>query len=118
MSPDASLIREIMARECDTVNHYVALAARAVDENVRALILHLAREEKEHIAECSRSLAALDPEYAQLLQKPFAHALDGGQDAQPAPPPSPPAAAPGLQHHTGAFTIGSLIVRAPQEKSK
>ncbi len=78
---DASLIRTILARECDTVNEYEKLAAQAEDPAVRRLILHFAEEEKEHIAECAMALAGLDPAYKAFLSKPLSHidpALDAG----------------------------------------
>ena len=91
---DASLIRTILARECDTVNEYEALAAQAEDPAVRRLILHFAEEEKEHIAECAMALAGLDPAYKAFLSKPLSHidpALDAGAH-EPTTLHTPPAA--------------------------
>jgi rubrerythrin len=120
MQADAALIREILARECDTVNLYEQMADRASDATTRTLILHLAREEKEHIAECARFLARLDADYAAYLEKPLGHAIDG-EDApaaspvEAAAPPRPPAAL-GAAAWQGHFTIGSLMQRPTAEK--
>ena len=115
MSSDAAILREILARECETVNHYESLAARAESDSVRTLVLHLASEEKEHIAECARLLAHVDDEYAQMMAKPLAHALGEHAVEAGAPPaaePPAPAHVPGASTRAG-FTIGSLISRDP-----
>lgn len=107
MHPDASLIRIVLARECETVNEYEALAARAQDETTRNLLLHLAHEEKEHIAECALFLAQLDSAYKSFLEKPLDHALGGSTPIQ-APKPEEPTH-PKLSPY--GFTVGSLIER-------
>lgn len=115
MRQDASILRDIIARECDTVNEYEALAERAASESVRQLVLHLAAEEKEHIAECTRLLAQVDPLFAELMSKPLTHALGDLAPAPPPPvappvtPPSPAAALPPPESAPLSFTIGSLI---------
>lgn len=127
MSRDATILREILARECETVNHYQALAATAESASVRELVLHLASEEKEHIAECARLLAHVDTEYAAMMAKPLQHAIgplapEEGQappaEIQPspeAPPSRSPRAHPGMPGATlsspSQLTIGSLIPR-------
>jgi hypothetical protein len=128
MESDAALIREILARECETVNHYEALASRASDAATRALILHLAHEEKEHIAECAHFLTRLDPAYAEFFDKPLDRLLGKEAPAVPsAPATGPPAAAPAPAQPgpaspalatppqaAPAFTIGSLIDRTKE----
>jgi len=117
MSKDAAILRDVLARECDTVNHYESLAAKAEDRSVRELMLHLALEEKEHIAECARLLAHLDADYAEMLKKPLSHALGdhapdqdstidlGSSTEQVATPEA------GAPPQRLTFTIGSLIRR-------
>ncbi len=108
---DASLIRTILARECDTVNEYETLAAQAESEVIRNLILHLAKEEKEHIAECALVLARLDAEYRTYLAKPLSHVDEGFADdaviasvqaSAAAPLDSPAGAAPHPDSPAGA----------------
>lgn len=130
---DASLIRTILARECDTVNEYEALAAQAEDPAVRKLILHFAEEEKEHIAECALALAHIDAPFKRFLDKPLSHVDDAWSTPQaeptaqaeaPAPvAPSAPPAEPAepvtlasgvrLLQDPYAATVGSLF-RAPK----
>ncbi len=125
MIDDASILRDILARECDTVNEYVRLAEKATREDVRDLVLHLAKEEKEHIAECARLLAHLDDEYLEYLKKPLSHAIgdsappaqdlfeDSTETPAPAAPPPQGKGIPGQGQAILAspyhFTIGSLI---------
>jgi rubrerythrin len=125
MESDAALIREILARECETVSSYEALAARATDPATRTLIQHLAREEKEHIAECAKFLARLDAEYADYLRQPLQHVLGAPEpgaamQAEEAlrrgavPATRPPASQPSL-----SWTIGSLIMaRSAAERAR
>jgi len=101
---DANLIRTILARECDTVNEYEALAARAQDPKIRNLILHFAEEEKEHIAECALVLARIDSQYATYLNKSLTHIDEAwaepnepsepNEPNEPATPNPTPAVAP------------------------
>jgi rubrerythrin len=128
MESDAALIREILARECETVSSYESLATRATDPVTRTLILHLAREEKEHIAECAKFLARLDAEYAEHLRQPLQHVL-GAAESVPGtqaveslrqsaetrrPAPGGSAAQPPV-----SWTVGSLMTaRGGAEKAR
>ena len=122
MEADAALIREILARECETVTSYEALAARATDATTKGLILHLAHEEKEHIAECARYLARLDADYAAFLNAPMRHTLADGTVLEipelPAQGSEPPKSKPQPQWPPTSFTIGSLIERRRQETAR
>lgn len=85
---DADLIREILARESETVSQYLHLAAKAEDPVTRDLILHLAKEEKEHIAECAKYLTLLDGEYRRYFERDLSTFLDhatGGHAPAAAP---------------------------------
>ena len=126
---DASIIRTILARECDTVNEYEILAAQAEDPRIRSLVLHLAEEEKEHIAECALLLARIDAEYARYLDKSLDHIdemwneQEGSAEHAPTAPahaaPQTTTAAPGpapvmpsgtqITNDPYARTIGSLF---------
>ena len=122
MEADAALIREILARECETVTSYEVLAARATDATTRSLILHLAHEEKEHIAECARYLARLDADYATFLKAPLRHTLEDGSTVEipelPAQASEPTQSKPQAQWPPTSFTIGSLIERRRQETAR
>ena len=82
METDVQRLRQVLARELETVSHYESLAAAAERPEVRAFFLHLAAEEKEHVAEATQFLRHLDPEQEQQFQKPFSAAHFEG-----APPP-------------------------------
>ncbi|MCO4760356.1 MAG: hypothetical protein KC502_02555 [Myxococcales bacterium] len=133
---DASLIRTIMARECETVNEYEELAAKAESEAVRNLILHFAKEEKEHIAECSQLLEKIDADYEAFLKKPLSHvyeSLASGDETAPSPnaaaaqaapsqAPSPAAVSPTAatateSADTAAFMTGVTIATNPYERT-
>ena len=104
--PDARLVRTVMARECDTVNEYYALAEQATSEAIRALLMHLADEEKEHIAECSLVLAKLDASYSHYLNKPIGH-VDPAL-AEDASAPSPASAAADDDEEATSAEVTSL----------
>jgi rubrerythrin len=108
MSKDAQLIRTIMARECDTVNAYEAMAEEAEDESIRNLILHIAEEELEHIAECARVLEKLDPRYARMVKHVATH-LDDNLNPIKSPSSTLSEKAPSKIKQPEGFTVGSLI---------
>lgn len=104
---DDVLIRTVLARECDTINEYLELAARAQSPEVRALLLHIAEEEREHVAVCVQALRRLDPEQAAWFDRPHEEPGAPTPDALPAPARAP--GPPGLR----GFTVGSLV-RSPR----
>ena len=117
MSNDADLLRHVMARECETVNEYLALAERAQSPEVKGLLLHLAYEEKEHIAVCAKELMKVDADHKMWMEK-FHAPLDAqgkrlntaaSGDHGPGPNPTQSAAAPTAVSAKPQFTIGSLI---------
>jgi len=84
---DMALVREIMARELETVNTYFALLQKATNSAVRQFIEHIMNEEKEHIAEAVDILSRFDRVQATMLQKDFmshtgAEHAQGGPTAQ------------------------------------
>lgn len=95
---DVARIRQVLARELETINEYEAFAAASSDPEVRAFFLHLAAEEKEHVAEATQMLRMLDAGQDAHFLEPiapghFQQALSGKQPApRAAPQPQRPAA--------------------------
>lgn len=93
---DLLLVRDVLARELETINSYLRLLRAAKSERVRAFLAHVTDEEKEHVAEALEIIKELDPVQAALLEHGSHAARSSGPPAarQPEPPP--------------AFTVGSL----------
>lgn len=96
--PDLQRARTVLARELETISTYESLAAGAGEET-RALLSHLAAEEKEHVAEALALLRRLDAEQAAKLseERPGAH-FPQAKQALPVP--------------TFGLTVGTLKKRA------
>ncbi|MEY3211709.1 MAG: hypothetical protein RIT28_2190 [Pseudomonadota bacterium] len=118
MPSDADLLRHVMARECETVNEYLAMAAQAQSPEVKGLLLHLAYEEKEHIAVCAKALMNVDADHKMWMEKVHAPLDEHGQrlntsasgDHGPGTNPTQSVgAAPSALPAKPQFTIGSLI---------
>lgn len=95
---DLILVRDVLARELETINSYLKLLRSAKSERVRTFLAHITDEEKEHVAEALEIIKDLDPVQAALLEH--------GGHAKPAtlsPPLSQ--AAP---YQPPGFTVGSL----------
>jgi hypothetical protein len=125
-------LREVLARELETISQYEAHAEAEPDPEAKALFTHLANEEKEHVTEVYEALLTRDQVQAEWGQK-GAHAAalreqrftaDVGaspatgpagtpQPAPPAPQPAAPAA-PKTASPRPPVTIGSLLGR-PQD---
>lgn len=93
---DVARIRLVLARELETINEYEAYAAAASHPEVRAFFLHLAAEEKEHVAEATHMLRMLDAGQDAHFQEPpapdhFQKAVTprAPQPSEPAPSVSP-----------------------------
>lgn len=89
---DLARVRQVLARELETINEYEAFAAASAHPEVRAFFAHLAQEEKEHVAEATFMLRRLDPGQ----EAHFATGTPPGHFAGTVPPgaPSATAAAP------------------------
>lgn len=88
---DVARVREVLARELDTINQYEAHARAARTPELRDFFLHLAAEEKEHVAEAVMLLGKLDAGQAAH----FAAEIAPGHFAQKAgPAPASSAKAP------------------------
>lgn len=67
-SDELILVREVLAREVETINTYQTLLGRSEDESVRNFLSHIIDEEKEHVAEALDLIKAMDPVQAAFLQ--------------------------------------------------
>jgi rubrerythrin len=88
---DVALIRRVLARELETINEYEASARSASSPEVAAFFLHLAAEEKEHVAEAVHMLRLLDAGQEAHFSKPVVLEHFQGAVGQPSP------ASPGTQ---------------------
>lgn len=114
MSPDIEndlkLLRSLMARELDTINHYRGLAQSAPDADAREFFTHIIEEEKIHIAEAMRAITALDTEQARLLS----HGYVSGHSPGEIPVNPETVRSPGSQFalaslpRAAGLTVGSL----------
>ena len=80
---DVAILRELMARELETINAYRSLATRAPDGQARDFFLHIIEEEKLHVADVLRMIAALDEDQAHLLTAGFPAGHAPGQGPPP-----------------------------------
>jgi rubrerythrin len=64
---DLGLLRALMARELETINHYRSLAEGAAEGEARDFFLHIIEEEKLHVADVLRAIAQMDPDQASVL---------------------------------------------------
>jgi len=112
LSTDVALVRRVLARELETINEYEAFARAASSPELRDFFLHLAAEEKEHVAEAVHMIRLLDADQEAHFTKPvttghFQGAISGAQPAPAAPapaaaaPPEPPAPAPAPSPRNG-----------------
>lgn len=98
MEEDLLLVRDVLARELETINSYLRLLRSAKSERVRAFLAHVTDEEKEHVAEALEIIKELDPVQAALIDQ-GAHV-----EHRTGPAPSPQAA----PYRPPGFTVGSL----------
>lgn len=61
---DVQVLREILARELETINNYQNLLGRARSAEVAAFIDHIIDEEKEHVAESMTLINRIDERQA------------------------------------------------------
>ncbi len=98
LSTDVALVRRVLARELETINEYEAFARAASSPELRDFFLHLAAEEKEHVAEAVHMIRLLDAGQEAHFSKPvvaghFQGAIERGAPTGPQPP-APAAPAP------------------------
>jgi hypothetical protein len=126
-------VRLVLVRELETISVYEALAREAETPDAKAFFEHLAKEEKEHVAEATWLLRKLDAHQDAHFQKQYSGEHFRGESAAATPPAiAPPAAAPYIpeEHRlpsdpgralyalpaapsptSGAFTVGALKQR-------
>jgi len=66
---DREVLRLAMIAELDAISLYEQLAAATEDENVRRILLDVAKEEKTHMGEFQALLLREDGEQIQELEK-------------------------------------------------
>ncbi|PMP60743.1 MAG: rubrerythrin [Caldimicrobium thiodismutans] len=65
---DRQILRIAIMAELDAINLYEQLASLAEDENLRAILLEVAREEKTHVGEFLEMLLRKDEEQVEELE--------------------------------------------------
>lgn len=88
-------VRFVLQRELETITHYELLAADAQGPEMKQFFLHLAAEEKEHVAEATALLRRLDQGQDAHFQKPYDPGHFAGQSPAVPPAPAPSAPPPG-----------------------
>jgi hypothetical protein len=68
---DRARVRLVLMRELETINTYEEMAQRAEDSVVKNFFLHLALEEKEHVAEAVQMLQVLDGDQNKHFDREF-----------------------------------------------
>src|SRR5687768_377525 len=88
---DAARVRHVLLRELETINTYEEFAKAAGSEELKQFFLHLADEEKEHVAEVTMILRKLDAKQEADFQKIYGteHFKTGAPTAAATPPPAP-----------------------------
>ncbi|HYO58951.1 ferritin [Archangium sp.] len=111
LSTDVALVRRVLARELETINDYEAHARAASTPEVRDFFLHLAAEEKEHVAEAIHMLRLLDTgQEVHFAQPVTAGHFQGAIEGKPSPAPAPataPAPAPAAPSEPAAPARGA-----------
>lgn len=79
LDTDVAKVRLVLMRELETISVYEALAREAQAPELRAFFEHLAKEEKEHVAEATFLLRRLDPDQGADLDKPLTDSHFAGE---------------------------------------
>ena len=66
---DREILRAGIIAELDAINLYEQMAALAGDENIRRVLLDIAKEEKAHVGEFQALLLRLDKEQEKELEE-------------------------------------------------
>lgn len=66
---DCEVLRAAIIAELDAVNLYEQLAAATNNENIRKVLLEVAREEKTHVGEFQALLLKEDKEQVEEMEK-------------------------------------------------
>jgi rubrerythrin len=65
---DKEILRAAIIAELDAVNLYEQMANLTKNENIKAVLLDIAKEEKTHIGEFQALLLQFDPQHKQELE--------------------------------------------------
>ena len=95
---DVVLLRDILARELETINTYQSLLERARTNDVVEFISHIIDEEKEHVAEAMELINRIDPKQAARFGAGAHYRSDASHYA----------ASPTDDNGSTQFTVGSL----------
>jgi len=66
---DKEILRTAMIAELDAINLYEEMSALTNEENLRKILLDVAREEKVHVAMFQTVLMEVDHEYLKVMAK-------------------------------------------------
>lgn len=66
---DAEILRAGIIAELDAINLYEQMAAMAKDENIKKILLDIAKEEKTHVGEFQTLLLNRDEEQVKELEE-------------------------------------------------
>jgi len=66
---DAEVVRAALIAELDAINLYEEMAALTQNENIRKVLLDVAKEEKEHVGEFQTLLLMVDKEQKSELEE-------------------------------------------------
>ena len=66
---DKEILRTGIIAEFDAINLYEQMAEKAKNENVKSILLDVAKEEKTHVGEFQALLEKLDKEHSEELKK-------------------------------------------------
>ena len=66
---DKEILRVAIIAELDAINLYEQMAGLTNDENLKAILLDIAKEEKTHVGEFQTLLLKLDAEQVEELKK-------------------------------------------------
>jgi len=66
---DAEILRAGIIAELDAINLYEQMAVLAEDENIKKMLLDIAKEEKTHVGEFQRLLLNRDKQQVEELEK-------------------------------------------------
>jgi len=66
---DKEILRAGMIAELDAINFYEQMAAMTENEDIRKILLDIAKEEKTHVGEFEALLVKLDEEYEKELEE-------------------------------------------------
>lgn len=65
---DKEVLRSAIIAELDAINLYEQMAAMARDENIKEVLMDIAREEKTHVGEFQTMLLNFDQEQVEELE--------------------------------------------------